>query len=246
MYPASLFFLSPAFPHTHAFSNRQPAREGIPTRAQQPRARLRVHRVQQRLPHGRTPRLGRHLRHRRRHLRALPPLPVRVHLLQVLRLPRLVAVRPRHVRGAGAPRAAAAGPVQFRVEGFDAVGDGFEDAGYVGVLEVEVEGGGFADEGELGGGHGHGGGGVAAEELRLQAVQVRFEVDEFAGAGAAGHLAHEFIDGSTAGGLDAASGPEGEHGPLLALAEEDLVDEVGADVAVVDGEVGLQACVVGG
>ena len=33
---------------------------------------------------------------------------------------------------------------------------------------------------------------------------------------------------------------------MLALAEENLVDEVGADVAVVSGEVGLQVGVVGG
>ena len=136
--------------------------------------------------------------------------------------------------------------VQLGVEGFDTVGDGFEDCGYVGVAEVEVQGGGLADEGELGGGHGHGGGGVAAEELRFQPVQVRFQVDEFARAGAAGHLAHELVDGPAAGGFDVAAGAEGGDGPLLALAEEDLVDEVGADVAVVDGEVGAQAGVVGG
>lgn len=104
----------------------------------------------------------------------------------------------------------------------------------------------MADEGELGGGHGHGGRGVAAEELRFQPVQVRFQVDEFARAGAAGHLAHELVDGPAAGGFDVAAGTEGGDGPLLALAEEDLVDEVGADVAVVDGEVGAQAGVVGG
>ncbi len=115
------------------------------------------------------------------------------------------------------------------------------------VAQVEVEGGGFADEGELGGGEGHGGGGVAAEELRFEPVQVRLEVDEFGGVGGpAGHLAQELVDGAAAGRFDAAAGAEGGDGPLLALAEEDLVDEVGADVAVVDGEVGLQAGVVGG
>lgn len=82
-------------------SNRQTASKGITAPAQQPRPRLRTHRVQQRLP-------------------------------------RLVAVRPPHVRGAGTPRAAAAGLVQLGVEGLGAVGDGFEDCGYVGVAEVEV------------------------------------------------------------------------------------------------------------
>ena len=121
-----------------------------------------------------------------------------------------------------------------------------EDSGYVRVAEVEVDGGGLADEGELSGRHGHGGGGVAAEELGLEPVQVRFQVDEFGGAGAAGHLAHELVDGPAAGRSDVAAGAEGGDGPLLALAEEDLVHEVGADVAVVDGEVGAQAGVVGG
>lgn len=58
-------------------------------------------------------------------------------------------------------------------------------------------------------------------------------------------MTHELVDGSAAGGFDAASGAKGGDGPLLALAEEDLVDEVGANVSVVDGEVGLQACVAG-
>ena len=227
-------------------SNRQSPGKSITPRAQQPRARLRIHRVQQRLPHRRAPRLGRDLRHRRRGLRPLPPLPPGVDLLQILRLPRLVAVRPSDASAARAPAAAAAGLVQLRVEGLDAVGHGFEDGGYGGVLEVEVQDGGFADEGELGGGHGHGGGGVAAEELRFEAVEVRFQVDEFGGAGAAGHLAHELVHGSAPGDFDAAAGAEDGDGPLLALAEEDLVDEVGADVAVVDGEVGLQAGVGGG
>lgn len=101
-------------------------------------------------------------------------MPARIDLLQILRLPRLIAALPLHVRGTRAPGAASAGSVQFRVEGLDAVGDGFEDGGHVGVLEVEVQRGGFADEGQLGGGHGHGGGGVAAEELRFEAVQVGF------------------------------------------------------------------------
>ena len=42
------------------------------------------------------------------------------------------------------------------VKSFHAGGDGAEDGGDVGVFEVEVEGGGFADEGELGRGHGQG------------------------------------------------------------------------------------------
>ena len=137
------------------------------------------------------------------------------------------------------PAATAAGSVQFRVERLHAVRHGFEDGGHVRVLQVEVHGGGFADEGERGGGDGHAGGGFAAEELRFHAVEVRFEVDEFVGPGAAGHLAHEFVDRSAADGAPSAAGAEAEDGPLLALAEEDLVDEIGADVAVVDGEVGL-------
>ncbi len=114
------------------------------------------------------------------------------------------------------------------------------------VAQVEVEGGGFGDEGELGGGEGHGGGGVAAEELRFEPVEVRLEVDEFVRVGAAGHLGQELVRGAAAGRFDVAAGAEGGDGPLLALAEEDLGDEVGADVAVVDGEVGLQVGVVGG
>ena len=121
-----------------------------------------------------------------------------------------------------------------------------EDAGHVGVLEVEVQSGRFADEGKLGVGHGHGGGDVTAEELRFESVEVSFEIDEFAGAGAAGHLAHELIDRSAAGGLDVASGPEGGDGPLSSFAEQYLVYKIAADVPVVHCEVGLQACVVGG
>lgn len=75
---------------------------------------------------------------------------------------------------------------------------------------------------------------------------MRFEVYEFVGAGAAEHFPHELVNGSASGDFDVAAGAEGEDGPLLALAEEDLVDEVGADVSVVDGDVGLQAGVVGG
>ena len=63
--------------------------------------------------------------------------------------------------------------------------------------------------------------------------------------GTARELSQELVDGAGAGGFDVAARAEGGHGPLLALAEEDLVDEVGADVAVVGGEVDLQGCVVG-
>ncbi len=59
-------------------------------------------------------------------------------------------------------------------------------------------------------------------------------------------MRQELVDGPAAGRLDVAAGAEGGDGPLLALAEEDLVDEVGADVAVADGEVGAQGGVVGG
>ena len=72
------------------------------------------------------------------------------------------------------------------------------------------------------------------------------QVDEFVGASPAGHLGEELVDGSAAGRFDAATCAEGGDGPLLALAEEDLVDEVCANVAVVEGEVGAQVCVVGG
>ena len=51
-------------------------------------------------------------------------------------------------------------------------------------------------------------------------------------------MGEELVDGSAPGGLDVAVCAEGGGGPLLAFAEEDLVDEVGADVAIVEGEVG--------
>ncbi len=75
---------------------------------------------------------------------------------------------------------------------------------------------------------------------------MRVEVDEFVCAAAAGELGEELVDGAGAGRFDVAARAEFGDGPLLALAEEDLVDEVGADVAVVGGEVGAQVGVVGG
>ena len=80
-----------------------------------------------------------------------------------------------HICSAWAPSsAAAARPVQFCIKGFEARGDGDENGGDVRVSEVEVQGGGFRDEGELRGGEGHGGGGGAAEELGFEAVEVAF------------------------------------------------------------------------
>lgn len=155
-------------------SNCQARGERITLCTQQSRTRLPIHRVQKRLPHSRAPRIRRDLRHRRCNLRALPRLPARVDLLQILCLPRLIAVRPLHIGSTRAPGAASAGLVQLGVERHDAIRDRFEDGGHVGVAEVEVQSGGFANEGEFGSGQRHGGWGAAAEELRFESVQVRF------------------------------------------------------------------------
>ena len=149
-------------------------------------------------------------------------------------MPRLVRVGPLHVCGAGPARAAGAGLVEFGVEGFDAGGDSLEDGGDVRVLQVEVQGGGFTDEGELFGRHGQGRGGRAAEELGFEAVEVCFEVDEFGGVAAAGELGQELVDGAAAGRFDVAARTEGRGGPLLALAEEDPFDKIVADVAIIE------------
>ena len=88
---------------------------------------------------------------------------------------------------------------------------------------------------------------MGREELRFEAVKMGLEIDEFvAVGGSAGKLGEELVDGSGALGFDIAACAKGSHGPLGPLAEEDLVEEVGADVAVVGGEVGFQGCVVGG
>ena len=88
---------------------------------------------------------------------------------------------------------------------------------------------------------------MAGEELRLEAVEVGVEIDEFGCVGgAAGELGEELVDGPAALGFDVAAVAKSGDGPLRALAEEDLVDEVGADVAVVGREVGFQGRVVGG
>ena len=136
-------------------SDRPLGRKTIISGTQLPCRFLRVHRCQERCPHRRTPRLRLDRRPRTRHLPRLPPLPVAVDPRQVFRLPRLVLVLPGDPGCAGAPIAARAGAVQFGVEGFDAGRDGFEDGGHVGVSQVEVQGRGFGDEGELGVRDGH-------------------------------------------------------------------------------------------
>ena len=94
-------------------------------------------------------------------------------------------------------------------------------------------------------GHSHGGWGFAAEKLRFKSVQVGFKVYQFICATAARHLTHELVDRSATGGLDIASGAEFGDGPLLSLAKQDLIYEIAAYVPVVDGEICLQACIVG-
>ena len=124
-----------------------------------------------------------------------------------------------HFRRAWTPCAARAGGVQLRVKCLDAVGHGFEDGGHVGVFEVEVQSGRFADESQLGRGHGHGGWGFAAEKLRFESVQMAFKVDQFIRATAARHLTHELVDRSAPGGFDITSGSKFGDGPLLSLAK---------------------------
>ena len=160
----------------------------------------------------------------------------------------MIGVGPADVGGAGtATTASAAGGVEFVVERREAGRDGSEDGRDVRVVEVEGEGGGLGDEGEFSGREREGRRGVAGEELRFKAVEVGFEIDEFVGVGgAAGELGQELVDGPAAGGSDVTAGAKGGDGPLLTLTEEDLIDEIGADIAVVGREVGLEGCVVGG
>ena len=89
-------------------SNRQAPGESITRCTQQSRTRLRLHRVQKRLPHGRTLGIWRDLNDRRCNLCCFPCLPARVDLLQILRLPCLIAIGPLHIRSAWTPRTASA------------------------------------------------------------------------------------------------------------------------------------------
>lgn len=79
----------------------------------------------------------------------LPSLPVRVDLIEVLRLPGLIAIGPLDLRGTGSRGLARAGRIQLGVEGLHAGGDGLEDGGDLLVLEIAVHHHGPGEDGEF-------------------------------------------------------------------------------------------------
>lgn len=100
----------------------------------------------------------------------LPSLPVRVDLLEVLRLPGLIAIGPLDLRATGSCRLARAGRVQLGVKSFHAGGDGLEDTRDLLRFEITVHHRRPREDGEFVDQQGEGGGGFVAEELRFQPV----------------------------------------------------------------------------